>query len=399
MLNKRVFKGLVVLGSLLMALLAASSVRAQGGNCPPGCECHRVDNQFIVECSAKSTSVPPTDAPTQPPGGGNTPEPRDTPNLTPQATPRGTPGSSGNYITASCQPFPPGSYGMNCPGNMYDVVYACGPDFSFCWFVSVNCSNCVKPTAMPTRSVEQLPCADVNYSQGGIQCTIGWDRRVVARIPPVPVNYSPFPRGIVYDPLGFKLPPLIVQSWQCSDPLDGWDPIAWGPDSNFRQLQFCLRWRQVARPEPDQDPAPGWAEWYWDERPWGNPKSDLSQRPDASHTYVTSSAEKPTNGLDKRPAYQIAVRTFWVVEWKETWERRTENCVFTGNPADFCNGQPSAIKQVRWVAEGRDGVVDLRYYGGAHFWATSSLIQAPWGVTTSVLPVPVIEVQGVIKKP
>lgn len=395
MFSKRLQFCVPLLAAFLITLLLVATARAQGGNCPPSCECYRVDNQFIVDCKGGSTSVPPTQAATD--GPGPTSEPHETPNGTPQPTAQNTP--SGNYLTSYCYALPPGSYGMSCPGNLYDIVYACGPGYSFCWYVSVTCASCIAPTAMPTRNVNPLPCADVDFSQGGIQCTIGWDRRVSAKIPPVPVSYAPFPRGIVYDPMQFTLPPLITQSWQCSDPLDGWDPLAWAPSDGYRQLVFCLRWRQIKHPEPSIDPAPGWAEWYWDERAWGNPKSDLSQTREAAHMYVTSSAEKPTNGMNSLPSYQVRVRTFWVVEWKENWERRIEECVFTGNPSDVCKGQPSSRVDVSWVAEGRAGTVDLRYYGSPHFWTDSTLIQTPWGEKKNVLPVPVIEVQGVIKKP
>lgn len=389
------------LASALFAFLAIVFAASAQGNCPPGCTCYRIDNQFIIECSGNATSVPPTseatDEPNETSQPGETGEPNQTPNTTPQATAQATPGG-GNYLTATCTVFAPGSYGMNCPGNLYDVVYACGPGFSFCWFVSASCASCVVPTAMPTQNANPLPCADVNFTRDGIQCTIGWDRRVVAKIPPIVVSYAPFPRGIVYDAMQFTLPSLVTQGWQCSDPLHGWDPLAWAPSGDFRQLVFCLRWRQVKRPDPIIDPAPAWAEWYWDEREWGNPKSNLNQRREAVHTYVTSSAEKPANGFNDLPSYQVRVRTFWVVEWKENWERRTEECVFTGNPADVCNGQTSVRKQTEWEAEGRGGTVDLRYYGSPHFWTDSTLVKTPWGTTLDVLPVPVIEVQGVIEK-
>lgn len=393
MCRKRILGVVPLLAAFLILLLVAAEARAQGGGCPPGCECYRVDNQLIIECKGNKTSVPPTQEPTDQPGG--TTEPHETPNRTPQPTAQNTP--AGNYLTSYCYPLPPGSYGMSCPGNLYDIVYACGPNYSFCWYVRVTCAACVRPTALPTRNANPLPCADVNYSQGGIQCTIGWDRRVSARIPAVPVSYAPFPRGIVYDAMQFTLPPLITQSWQCSNPLDGWDPLAWAPSPGFRQLVFCLRWRQVKHPDPVQDPAPAWSEWTWDERPWGNPKGGLSFRAEANHTYVTSSAEKPTNGLDNRPSYQVRVRTFWIVEWKENWERREEYCV-AGNAGDVCKGQVGMRKETRWLAEGRGGRVDLRYYGSLHYWSDSTLIRTPWGARTNVLPVPVIEVQGVIKK-
>jgi len=385
----------------MFVMLAVVYVASAQGSCPPGCTCHYVDNQFIVECSGNATSVPSTSAPTQEPG--NTPEPKDTREPRETPPPNSTdvpPTSDGNgtqFYPLYCVPLGNGDFGMTCPKNMYDILSACMPKAG-CWIVRISCAGGCTTPAPPTQTIRPIPCADVNFGGGGIQCTIGWDRRVSAKIPGVPVGYTPFPRGIVYDPMQFYLAPLVTQSWKCSDELDGWDPIAWGPSGDYRKLVFCLRWRQVKSPEPEQDPAPGWAEWFWDERAWGDPKGELSLKREASHTYVTSSADKLTNGLGNRPSYQVRVRTYWIVEWKENWERRETTCVFTGNPNDVCDGQPSARKTTEWVPEGRAGTGDLREYGGAHFWAESSRIKTPWGVEMDVLPVPVIEVQGVIEK-
>ncbi len=301
-------------------------------------------------------------------------------------------------MVESCALLPAGSYGLNCPGNLYDVVYACAPDFSFCWFVSASCAACAA-TPPPTPSTSQLPCADVNFTQTGIQCTVAWSTEVSATIPPVSASYKPFPRGIVYDPMHFTLGNLVTQDWQCSPAIDGWDPINWVPSPDYRNLVFCLRWREVKNPEPAQDPAPGWVYWIWDERPWGAPPSTLSQLPAADHTYVTSSAEKPANGVGNLPAYQVQVHTFWVVDWKETWEHAIHSCFYTGNSQDVCQGQTGYAQDTEWNRGGRNGTADLRAYGNPHFWADSTLIRMSWGAELDVLPVPVIEVQGVIQNP
>ncbi len=393
-------RSLMVLSSsaLLVLLVLFSATAAQGESCPPGCKCHWVDNQFIVKCSGSATSVPPTSAPTSRPGATKTPNPRET-DTTPQPTPEGTPTSSGNYMVENCAALPPGSYGLNCPGNLYDVVYACAPDYSFCWFVSVSCASCVAPTPQPPPTVNPLPCADVNFTQTGIQCTVGWSTEVSAKIPPVGVSYTPFPRGIVYDALHFTLAALVTQAWQCSDTVDGWDPINWAPSPDYRNLVFCLRWREVKNPEPAEDPAPSWAYWIWDERPWGAPPSTLSQQQTADHTYVTSSAQKTANGVGNLGAYQVQVHTYWVVEWKESWEHATHSCAYTGNDTDVCDGQSGYARTTEWNSAGRKGTADLREYGSPHFWDDSTLIRTPWGKEMNVLPVPVIEVQGVIEKP
>lgn len=389
------------LSAFFLLLIFVYAAMAQG-NCPPGCSCYYVDNQFIVECEGNATSVPPPAEPTDSPGAttepGETREPRNTPlpNQTPLPPPTNSNGTQ--FYDLNCVPLGAGDFGLACPRNMYNIRSACASNLG-CWIVYVRCAEgCITPTPSPSGNIGSLPCADVDFGQGGIQCTIGWDRRVSARIPPVPVGYLPFPRGIVYDPMQFNLPPLVVQGWQCSNPpLDGWDPIGWAPSENYRKLIFCLRWRQVKHPDPIQDPSPAWAEWTWDERPWGQPKGALSFERETNHTYVTSSAEKPENGLGERPSYQVQARTYWVVEWKENWDRREEYCV-SGNANDTCKGQAGQRKQVRWVPEARAGVTDLREYGNGNFWASSTRIRTPWGAEMNVLPVPVIEVQGVIEK-
>jgi hypothetical protein len=230
-----------------------------------------------------------------------------------------------------------------------------------------------------------------------------WSRYVEARIPPLPVAYLPYPRGIVYDRMQFSVGALITQAWNCSDPVDAWSPSPWAYDEDYRNLVLCLRWRQVKNPEPASDPAPGWIRWVWDERAWGDPKETVSRVGSAEHTYVTSSAQKPENGPNGNlPSYQVQVHSYWVVDWRMTWEKRFRwyTCE-AGNAGDSCDGVGGrrAVIHERWDPGSDAGTADLRGYGQPHFYADSTKIILPDGRTTRILPVPVIEVQGVIGAP
>jgi hypothetical protein len=141
----------------------------------------------------------------------------------------------------------------------------------------------------------------------------------------------------------------------------------------------------------------------WDERSWGQPKEDASRSQLTEHTYVTSSAQKPENGPGNLPAYQVQAHSYWVIDWRMTWEHafRWTDCRRTGNRTDFCDGRSGyeVVNHVEWQAESDDGTADLRNYGAPHFYADSTLIRTPDGRTMDILPVPVIEVQGVIGNP
>ncbi len=291
------------------------------------------------------------------------------------------------------------------PTGYWHAKYVCDSATGQCYPEAISlivAYNCGTPTPT-TIKVNPLPCP-VTFTQVGLSCMIGWVRRAEARIPPIPITYKPYPRGIVTDPMQFTAPGLITQDWACtSPPVDNWNPRTWGYDEDYRNLVFCIRWRQIRWPDPSPDPAPAWIRYDWDERAWGQPQEDAARQQVIEHTYVTSSAEKAENGPANLPAYQVQAHSFWVIDWRMTWEHafRWTGCRRTGSKSDFCGGQfgYEPVPRVEWRGESDDGTADLRNYGARHFYADSTLIQTPDGRVMNVLPVPVIEVQGVIGNP
>ncbi len=371
--------GLVVLALLFLGGTAA----AEPGNChldPSG--------NLICEGTSVATAVPSRVITTLP----GTPRPTSPPRPTRTPTPWGL-YTLWRYCAADSA----------SPTGYVHLRYSCNRVTKQCTLIQVVTANdCETPTPT-TLKVKPLPCP-AGFAQAGLWCLIGWARRAEARIPPVPITYKPYPRGIVADPLDFTAPALVVQNWACTAPqVDNWNPRSWGYDEDYRNLYFCIRWRQIAWPDPSPDPAPAWIRYVWDERSWGQPQEEASKRPVTQHTYVTSSAQKPQNGPGNLPAYQVQAHSYWVIDWKESWEHayRWTECRETGNKNDRCDGQRGYVpeKHVEWRPEGDDGTADLRNYGGTHFYAESTLVQTPDNRLLNVLPVPVIEVQGVIGNP
>jgi len=378
----------IVIAMVLICLLCfggATLIRADDP--PPGC---RIDPSGSIVCqgTAVVTAVP-TRVVTLPPG---TPRPTQPPQPTRTPTPWG-------LYTLWKYCVPDGS----SPSGFINIKYSCNQYTKQCTVVQVvNASNCGTPTPT-TIKVNPLPCP-AGFTQTGVWCIIGWVRRAEAHIPPVPISYRPYPRGIVNDRMEFTAGNLIVQDWACTSPqVDNWNPRNWGYDEDYRNLYFCIRWRQIAWPNPSSDPAPAWIRYVWDERSWGQPKEDASRTQLTEHTYVTSSAQKPENGLGNLPSYQVQAHSYWVIDWRMTWEHaiRWSDCKRTNDKNDFCDGRSGyeTVNHVEWQAESDDGTADLRNYGAPHFYADSTLIRTPDGRTMDVLPIPVIEVQGVIGNP
>ncbi len=374
-----------ILAALLLVLswLTGTPVQAEPGKChldPSG--------TLICEGTAVATAVP-TRVITLPPG---TPRPTLAPRPTRTPTPWGL-STLWRYCLADA----------SSPTGYVTLRYLCNQITKQCTLVQViNATNCGTPTPS-TIKVNPLPCP-VGFTQAGIWCLIGWTRRAEAHIPPVPITYKPYPRGIVNDNLEFTAPALIVQDWACTSPaVDNWNPHSWGYDEDYRSLVFCIRWRQVAWPDPSPDPAPAWIRYIWDERGWASSAETLARQAVAEHLYVTSSANKPENGPGALPAYQVQAHSYWVIDWRETWEHAIHitECKWTGNREDNCDGQNKYVAKTRieWQPESDNGTADLRRYGAPHFYADSTLIQTPDGRVLNVLPVPVIEVQGVIGNP
>jgi hypothetical protein len=83
-----------------------------------------------------------------------------------------------------------------------------------------------------------------------------------------------------------------------------------------------------------------------------------------------------------------------MVQYMMQWQYKT--CIASSNPSDTCNGETGKVEVWRNASKGPFGL-DLRMPGinNAHYWTTSSSIIIPDGRKMNVLPVPVIEVQGV----
>ncbi|CAG0990733.1 hypothetical protein GPROT1_02987 [Gammaproteobacteria bacterium] len=384
---KRVLMMAMALFASLCLLCFCSVTLIRADNPPPGC---RIDPNGSLTCqgTAVATAVP-TRVITVPPG---------TPRPTQPPLPTRTPTPWGLYTLWKYCAVEPSS-----PTGFVNLRYSCNQITKQCTLVQVvNASNCGTPTPT-TIKVNPLPCP-AGFTQTGVWCLIGWTRRAEARIPPVPITYKPYPRGIVTDKMEFTAPGLIVQDWACTSPqVDNWNPRTWGYDEDYRNLYFCIRWRQIAWPSPSPDPAPAWIRYVWDERAWGQPQEDASRQQVTEHIYVTSSAQKPENGAGNLPAYQVQAHSYWVIDWRMTWEHafRWSDCRRTNNSTDWCDGQKGyeTVSHVEWRGESDDGTADLRNYGAPHFYADSTLIRIPDGRVMNVLPVPVIEVQGVIGNP
>ena len=274
------------------------------------------------------------------------------------------------------------------------------------------------------RSLTDIPCTSMIFWQTAITCDFQNLAHVQVDLPPLPVRYAPYPRGLVNDPITFSLPPtLLKQYWQCTKPDLNLDPFSLALDDDYRLWKVCLRWKQVAPPDPlesrysaygSYDPAPGWAHWEWDERPWSSSKENDASGPTILHTYVTSSADdvmnlgydrKPQNGPEGRAAYQVVVTTYWVLEWEERWQHRLCVSPAIPIPAATCKGHPGQIEDWETDHLGVNGFdmrsPDVRTVAGpapAHYWVTNTLVQVPDGRVLYVLPVPVIEIQGLEEK-
>ncbi len=377
---------------LLFGLLCfggATLIRADDP--PPGC---RIDpsGSLICQGTAVVTAVP-THVTTVQPGTPRPTQPR------PTRPPTETPPPGTFYRWRYCIPD------SVSPTGYWHAKYVCDQATGQCYPTAISliaAYNCGTPTPT-TIKVNPLPCP-AGFTQNGVWCLIGWVRRAEAHIPPVPISYRPYPRGIVTDKMEFTAPGLIVQDWACTSPqVDNWNPRTWGYDEDYRNLYFCIRWRQIAWPDPSPDPAPAWIRYVWDERAWGQPQEDASRQQVTEHIYVTSSAQKTENGPGSLPAYQVQAHSYWIIDWRMTWEHafRWTDCRRTRDNNDICEGQKgyAVVQHVEWRGESDDGTADLRNYGAPHFYADSTLIQIPDGRVMNVLPVPVIEVQGVIGNP
>jgi hypothetical protein len=284
-----------------------------------------------------------------------------------------------------------------CATGFHHSAWLIDPDGYIQDFHTYCAAGCGKQTPSPVNP--KPPQCPPGFTTVGTYCSIEWARSVEVSVPPVPIDYNPFPRGIVNDAMSFSAPPLITQAWACSPAVNNWDPTIWSASDDYRNYIYCLRWRQVANPDPSPDPAPAWLTYVWDER--NDPGASTGTNTAVGqHTYQTSSSGKPTNGPGNAPSYQVVIHSYWVLDWKSSWEKRHFYCVPSGNKFDNCGGDEYSSQAVEWLPGSDGGTMDLSAYGQPHFYFDSTLIQhnlSGAAVTDHVLPVAVIEVQGVIK--
>lgn len=189
--------------------------------------------------------------------------------------------------------------------------------------------------------------------------------------PVAQVTRSPWPRAIAGQPVSFSATVSPVQG--SSEVIDACTP-------DIRNYQLHIRLTPIVGALP---------EWMFNERDWSI-EPTTAHGWEVSHTYQTASYDLPATGpsLDGAaplPAYQVTVRTAWLVEANRTW-------------TDFY-GQPH---ETGWQ------VVDLTQYG----YSTSYLITTgatdvtppPPGIPAQDLPdffvpVPVVESQSILTSP
>lgn len=406
----------LMLGIFVVLFISTASNTCAQGNCPVGAhgECTLLPSGKIkCYCEGDDNGGGGGPAETPVPGGGG--GGKQTVNVT---------------AAASCVYMPGGPTGL---GNTNVIISSgrCRDDYYNIWIwylpicdqkscglvIPVFIVDCAQGCKKQGNPPGPTPCTAFRFSGLSLECNLNWIASVRATIPPVQTIYTPYPRGLNRDPITFMATGLTTQDWQCSRAIDGWDPQTWSANDDYADFHFCLRWRQVAPPDPEEsrdsgyggyDPAPAWADWLWDERSWGNPKQSSSAGPIIAHTYETSSADdekgygyerKPHNGPDNRPSYQVRVTTYWVVDWYMRWKERRCKPDPDENPNNQCKGQSKMLEY--WVAheDGPHGL-DLRMpdIGNAHYWTSSNSILTPDGRKMDVLPVPVIEVQGIQPK-
>ena len=273
--------------------------------------------------------------------------------------------------------------------DYYDIHIFCPTaDFDTCAWVTIR-ERAPEDCIRQTHWREWFPCVDVDFDGAGIQCTAGWVRTLRVTIPPVGFEYMP--RGLVTVPILFAGGP-VTQDFQCTPPVNGFDPQAWMANDDFRNFIFCMRWRQVGPwDQMKEGKVPALFDFLWDERPWGDPQETKANVLPVPHAYFTSSWAKPVCGYEHLPGYQVQVKTYWVLDWYTQWEQKIRRCAEYNS-----NGKCVAWEDV-WVPGSGSGTYDLRRCGSPSSYTWSFKVQSNVSPPGDALCVPVIEVQGVIK--
>lgn len=262
--------------------------------------------------------------------------------------------------------------------------------------------------------VDDQPCSSLALSSdGALVCTGPESISVSASVPCMIVQRWPYPRGMVDLENEFNLlGPLVSERGR------GFRE-AWG--SRMHNYLLEVEWRMMEDVEPL---------WAFDERSWSD-EPDTALGFNVTHTYQTSSWEKPENGpsLDGRlelPAYQVYLYTQWVPWVHRRYEYTVSvNREFACTSGDFScinqriqceitgydSGDP-ACHTTKWRTYDSGWVpIDLRDYGARRAYYTSSAavdITRPPGDISPVpdsarvcgaIPVPVIEVQVYLNAP
>jgi hypothetical protein len=274
-----------------------------------------------------------------------------------------------------------------------------------------------------------------------------------APAPAVQVLYNPAPRSMVNLATEFRADrDLMPGDYVWSGTVDDFDPDAWHSTDapwrkevkagggcpfprttvqkrhHYQDFRIAVRLQRVGPDAEIDDPPPCWVRWDWDEREWGEPKStcsDAGSGPVAAHTWLTSSFGRPANGMSLSgvadlPAYQVGVETYWVPQARWEWEHwectEWQECTYETEHDCNCEGEgperhcdtceekhtDRVCAQVGVVREHREFMPDLRdpeWCGLDHMYLAGHTVRTPDGRVLTALPVPVIEVQGVIQAP
>ncbi len=262
---------------------------------------------------------------------------------------------------------------------------------------------------------EDYPCTSLSLSyQGELVCIGERSVSVSARIPCMIVQRWPYPRGLVNLENDFTvLGPWVSE--RGSSFTAEWEP------GRMRNYLLEVEWRFNEGSVPV---------WFFDEREW-NAEPDYASGFTVTHTYQTSSWEKPENGpsLEGRlnlPAYQAQVYVQWIpyVHRRFEYADQEEKVFHCGVSERACleqkiqceatgyeSGDPGCHVTV-WRSYDSGWVpIDLRDYGNGFAWYTSGVAidisQPPADIPPvpdgarecGAIPVPVIEVQVYLNAP
>jgi len=407
----------------------------------------------VIPSRPPDTPVPPgptpgsvTPLPTLPTPGG-TPAPPVPTATPPPPTPTPEEGECPPpYWTTSCAVWQP----CGVWGAYFHIVYVYEGPMRGCVPYVTDFRCC---PALPTSTPAFTPTPPRGFEGRTVRVEeegMAWRLVASASLPLPPVWREPYPRWMVNLTGTLELPvPPLVGPWQWANgTVDGWDPVRWDrggercylfreeglrcQDPGWRRYTFRIRFRQVGPGEP-LSPSPSF--WYrvsWDERPWHAAKrgSGGTFHHRVSHSYGASSWGRPGHPfydpalgeVVRYPSYQVGIESNWVLEKEQLWEswdcvEEEHGCVECGPdeecPGEECHGllcEPGYRCQ-GWCARAEwrghsSGVmlIPASRIGGSpyclvrgDFWTCTIVRDARSGSWGRWLPIPVVEVQGVIR--